>query len=399
MIARCLLGFILLVFLVMRPAIATADDTSQGGKRPQTGPWVVARLLDTPIKATYGAKKGLVQEVYYDAEPYQGHPTQVFAYYARPEGRGPFPAMLLVHGGGGQAFAEWAEMWARRGYAALAMDLNGSGPDGKRLPDGGPPADHEHKLHAFRNDGVRDMWTYQAVAAVLRGHAMLESRTEVDPNRVGITGISWGGYLTCIVAGIDPRLKVAVPVYGCGFETDAANLTKLNREDAARWRRYLDPANYLPGVRCPMFFLNGTNDFAYPIIAWQKSFNLVSTPVTLRLTVKMPHSHPAGWAPPEIMAYVDSVLRDGKPLIGRSEVQIIGNTATATLPGTDVPVSAELHYTTNQGERTKRKWKTMPAKIDGRRLSGFLPPARPIISFFTIKDSRGMIVSTDFRQN
>jgi len=29
-----------------------------------------------------------------------------------------------------------------------------------------------------------------------------------------VTGISWGGYLTCIVAGIDDRLKAAVPVYG-----------------------------------------------------------------------------------------------------------------------------------------------------------------------------------------
>ncbi len=30
-------------------------------------------------------------------------------------------------------------------------------------------------------------------------------------------GDQLGGYLTCIVAGLDHRLKVAVPVYGCGF--------------------------------------------------------------------------------------------------------------------------------------------------------------------------------------
>ena len=42
----------------------------------------------------------------------------------------------------------------------------------------------------------------------------------VDPDRIGVTGISWGGYLTCIVAGVDPRFRFAAPVYGCGFLGD-----------------------------------------------------------------------------------------------------------------------------------------------------------------------------------
>ena len=36
---------------------------------------------------------------------------------------------LLVHGGEGTAFREWAELWAKRGYAAIAMDLAGCGRD------------------------------------------------------------------------------------------------------------------------------------------------------------------------------------------------------------------------------------------------------------------------------
>ena len=43
--------------------------------------------------------------------------------------------MVLVHGGGGQAFAEWATLWAKRGYVAISMDLRGRGPDGNRHPD------------------------------------------------------------------------------------------------------------------------------------------------------------------------------------------------------------------------------------------------------------------------
>ena len=39
-----------------------------------------------------------------------------------------FPGVVLIHGGGGTAFADWVYLWAKRGYAAIAMDLNGSRP-------------------------------------------------------------------------------------------------------------------------------------------------------------------------------------------------------------------------------------------------------------------------------
>src|SRR5262249_55463954 len=146
---------------------------------------------------------------------YQGKPTRVFAYLARPEKvEGKRPAMVLVHGGGGSAFKEWAELWAQRGYVALAMDLAGQGADHKRLADGGPAQDDDTK---FGDVPLREAWPYHAVADVLRGVALVAALPEVDAERLGITGISWGGYLTCLVAGLDDRLKVAVPVYGCGF--------------------------------------------------------------------------------------------------------------------------------------------------------------------------------------
>ena len=63
----------------------------------------------------------------------------------------------------------------------------------------------------------KDQWTYHAVAAVIRGHSLLRSFPEVDAEQIGVTGVSWGGYLTCIVDGVDSRFKFAVPVYGCGY--------------------------------------------------------------------------------------------------------------------------------------------------------------------------------------
>src|SRR6185369_10065470 len=78
---------------------------------PGKGPWNVGLVKTTP-SAQWGSRTGLVQEVYYQGENYQGKPTRIFAYLGRPaEGNGPFPAMLLVHGGGGKAFRDWADHW------------------------------------------------------------------------------------------------------------------------------------------------------------------------------------------------------------------------------------------------------------------------------------------------
>jgi dienelactone hydrolase len=324
----------------------------------------------------------------------------VFAYYAKPKtGKGPFPAMVLVHGGGGTAFAEWATLWAERGYAALAMDLAGCGAERKRLPDGGPGQGHENKFMPFTEETLRDVWTYQAVAAVVRGHSLLASLPEVDPHRIGITGISWGGYLTCIVAGIDDRLKVAVPVYGCGFlHENSAWLPIFEKMPPAlrdRWVRNFDPSRYLPGVTCPSLFVNGTNDFAYPLDSYRKSYRAVPGSRQLCITVRMPHGHQAGWRPVEIGLFVDSVLKEGKPLPRLGELSINGGTATVQFQS-EVPVSAaQVHYTTDGGVWKERDWTSVEASIEGNLVRGSVPEAGPLVAFATVRDRRGAVTSTE----
>src|SRR5258706_14190193 len=77
-------------------------------RHPSSGPWNI-KSLSAPPTATWGARSNLVQEVYYEGEPFHGKTTRVFAYVGRPEGKGPFPGVVLVHGGGGKAFSGWAE--------------------------------------------------------------------------------------------------------------------------------------------------------------------------------------------------------------------------------------------------------------------------------------------------
>jgi len=130
---------------------------------------------------------------------------------------------VLVHGGGGSAFIRWVKLWNSRGYAAISMDTCGAVSGNAygqeqtghvRHAQGGPAG-----WGAFDkvDDPVQDQWTYHAVADVLLGHSLLRSFPEVDASRIGITGISWGGYLTCIAASLDDRFAFAVPVYSSWF--------------------------------------------------------------------------------------------------------------------------------------------------------------------------------------
>ena len=385
------------------PFAAVADDTPGSL-------WNIADLSEAPA-ATWGEKSGLVQEVFYESEPYRGHATRVFAYYARPaEGAGPWPAMVLVHGGGGEAFAEWAKLWAERGYVALAMDTAGHGPDGKRLADGGPDQDDNTKFRSFTAADVRQMWTYHAVAAAIRGHSLLAAQKDVDSRRIGITGISWGGYLTSIIAGVDHRLKVAVPVYGCGFLHDNScwvegHFAKMTPERRQLWVGSFDPSQYLGAVECPTLFVNGTNDFAYPLDSYQKSYRLVDKKLRhLCVKVRLPHGHSEGWSIPEIGLFVDSLLKDGQPLAKIGELQNVGSAVTSTAAAALPLNKAELHFTTDNGAWQKREWKSTPAKFaagatsttgHSYTLEAVLPETRPLVYFLTVSDERGAVSSSE----
>lgn len=391
-----------LAFVLLLSARAAAQNSP-------TGPWDVERIRQTftpvHVDKTTSRDDCEIGEIRYQTEPYQGRECWVFAYFARPRvHEGKLPAMLLVHGGGGKAFTEWAEQWARRGYAALAMDLAGHGADGKPLEAGGPNQDDAAKFDAITTAPLTDAWPYQAVAAVLRGHNVLRNSKEVvDPERIGITGISWGGYLTCIVAGIDHDLKVAVPVYGCGFLNDNSAwkdggiFDRLPAAARDKWLANFDPSRYLSGVRCPILFVNGTNDFAYPMDSHQRSHELVTAPKTLSVTVNMPHSHPDGWAPREIGAFVDSVLKEGTPLPTLGPLRVEQGRAIAGWSGTPV-VRAALHWTTDTGPWQKREWKTAPAEVDAdaKTATAAEPTERPLVMFLTAVDDRGLTVSTPY---
>lgn len=310
--------------------------------------------------------------LYYTGTPYQGKPTRVFAWYGVPEGKpegGKWPAMVLVHGGGGTAFYQWVQLWNKRGYAAIAMDTCGSVPRGEynkweRDPQGGPPG--WGGLDQI-DQPVEDQWSYHAVADVILAHSLIRSFPEVDAERVGLTGISWGGYLTCILAGVDPRYKLAVPVYGCGFlGEDSAwvePLGKLPKDKADKWLALWDPSVYLPAAKMPMLWVTGTNDFAFPMDSLQKSYRLPGGPRALAIRPRMPHGHGgAGENPEEIHAAADHYLKGGPALPAVKQQTREGNIVRVVYEG-DI-AKAELEYTKAGGVWKERLWEAAPAQLD-----------------------------------
>ncbi len=376
-------------------------------------PWNLEEL-NKPPAVEWVAQDGAVHSLFYEGESYQGRATRVFAYYATPGTLAgdrtldqSLPAVVLLHGGGGTAFREWVELWAKRGYAAIAMDLAGHRPhedanqhqaeNRTRLTDGGPDQGDDEKFGSV-DLSPSEQWPYHAVAAAIRAHSLLRSFAEVDANRTAVTGISWGGYLTCIVAGVDPRFHAAVPVYGCGFLYENSvwldRFANMSAEQRERWITLWDPSRYLPGVSTPILFVNGTNDFAYPLDSYMKSYQLVPGEKQLCITVNMPHSHTDGWAPKEIGLFVDQQLNHGAPLPKLGDTRVENGTVHLSFESTTKIASAALHHTTSDLPINQRAWESTAAEIHSNEITVAAPPDDTTAWFLTITDERGAVVSS-----
>ena len=365
--------------------------------------WDLEALRRAPPQvAAVGFEAEGLRGIYYDGPPWKGKPTRVFAWLGLPKAApAKAPGMVLIHGGGGTAFADWVKLWTGRGYAAIAMDLCGCVPrktknGWERQELGGPPG-----WGGFEqiDANEQDQWTWHAVADAILGHSLLRSLPEVDPDRIGVTGISWGGYLTCITASLDGRFRFAAPVYGCGFLGEDSTwldvFARMGKEKSGKWLGLWDPSRYLPRATLPFLWVNGTNDFAYPLDSYQKSYRLPPTERTLAIRLRMAHAHGGpGEKPEEIHAFAQSLFFGGAPL-ARINGQGAGkDEAWVTFTSKCPVVRAELLYTRDTGAWQKRHWETAPARIDGDRASSALPEGTKAF-YLNLVDERDLVVSSE----
>ena len=417
---------ILLILLVATVAGSAAEKISRDPNLPESMPWDLFALADAP-EFRWLDEKSPIRSLIYQGELYFNEPTEVFAYYASPETiggnpatRDEYPGIVLIHGGGGTAFAEWVWLWASRGYAAIAMDLSGHRPpkpifddasgelledlaltkEGKklrkRLDFAGPDQGREQKFDSVGDD-VSDDWPFHAVGNVIRAHSLLRSFEEVDIHRTAVTGISWGGYTTCIVASIDSRFAAAVPVYGCGFLYEGESVQKPaidNLEMPADWVKLYDPSSYLSACRVPILFVNGNTDVHYPLDSYKKSYDLVPADKSIRIEVGMRHSHRAGWEPEEIGWFIDSRCREGEALAKLLPPAVVDGKVTVAVEETVPITETQLHFTKADGLLSKRKWESAKADYQDGQISAKIPEGAKIW-LISATDERGALMSSE----
>lgn len=132
---------------------------------------------------------------------------------------------------GGRALADW---FASNGYAVVVIDAYHFGRRAPRgvngLPESYEPAELDHETFNRYDAPVRDPkllyynvrelnWAGTTWAGVNYGADSgcvdyLRSRKEVDPDRIGCTGLSGGGWRTNIMAALEPRSKQPFPSAG-----------------------------------------------------------------------------------------------------------------------------------------------------------------------------------------
>jgi dipeptidyl aminopeptidase/acylaminoacyl peptidase len=212
-----------------------------------------------------GAIEGVEPELYRFTS-FDGEEIPVFLF--EPEGEGPFPVVVTVHGG---PEAQWRPFFSpgsgavtqsllSRGYAVAAPNVRGSAGYGKRF-------EHLDDI-ALRLDSVRDL-------AEL--HAWLSARPEIDGSRAVVYGGSYGGYMTLATLAFHPELWAA-GISFVGFSnlvTFLENTSDYRR--AAREREYgslatdrellerISPASRLDAIRAPLFLEHGRNDPRVPV--------------------------------------------------------------------------------------------------------------------------------------
>jgi carboxymethylenebutenolidase len=145
---------------------------------------------------------------------YKSGDETVHAILYTPEGKGPFPGIVVVHEWWG--LTDWvkdqASKLADRGYAALAVDLY-------RGKVGATPEEAHEIMRGVPEDRVkRDLEAaYQFLAA----------QPNVKPDRIGAIGWCMGGGYALDLALEEPKLAADVINYGAP-STDAAAISKIN---------------------------------------------------------------------------------------------------------------------------------------------------------------------------
>jgi uncharacterized protein len=188
---------------------------------------------------------------------------RVPALIVAPRGGGPFAGLIVQHGLPGDKFQVLpiAEDFARTGAVVVAIDAPWS--RGGELPD---------FTERDRADQI------QLMVDLRRAVDLLQSRDDVDDDRIAYVGVSYGAAMGGLLAGIEDRIAAFVLASGDGglvshftgtgaYGTRTGPLSRLPPARRKRWRdamRPIEPIKWIGRAHAPILFLSGRNDKLAP---------------------------------------------------------------------------------------------------------------------------------------
>jgi dienelactone hydrolase len=209
-----------------------------------------------PLRIENGARVPANDRIVVQGLTYASGDDRVEAYLVRPRAqRGPRPAVVFLHGAGGDRDEQlaFATELAERGAFALTI----TAPSRAKSPP--PDATPEEALRWQRDTVVAD------VVAARRGFDVLVAE-EADGDRLGLVGWSMGARLAAIVADVDERVRATVLMSGGALpiaEYVAAAPDDL-RDDVQDVLPAIDPLSHIGSVRGAVFVQAGRSDAIVP---------------------------------------------------------------------------------------------------------------------------------------
>lgn len=196
--------------------------------------------------------------------------NKIYAIMAYPQRPGKFPGISVIHGGSGNAagLRGLVERFARKGYVVLACDMAGFCDTGSTPYSSGPwklkPAPDERPRFNIAS-GLQNSSLVDAEVAGLEAFNLLTAQPNVDVNKIGITGFSWGGYSTTMLAGLlGNRVKAAYSYWGCGYYEKGSFwkgiIEKLPDTIREKWLTYIDAGRRAPKIKADYFIEAASND-------------------------------------------------------------------------------------------------------------------------------------------
>ena len=321
--------------------------------------WDFSKLEKAPAYRPSGiadAQADGLEDILFDGVPFKGKPAPVFAYIGYPDTpmpKGGYPAVLLIHGGGGTAFPGYARMWVKQGFAVMAIDWYNCRPV-KNAYEARKVKNKEPLPGGWRNHILTN------VANMVLAHSLLRSLPKVNKDKTLFVGLSWGSWYGTAVTALDPRFKGAIEIY-CGD----INLKK----------KHLVNGRFVHAAKVPMYWICSTNDDDATPEDLQRSWDDCRNLVTKSIVIRLPHSH-VGFRFPACWRMAHHFLNDAPSLPKISKISVENGVASAKVLNSGKGIVKSIFcYTTdrNQPVEKKRKWQSIPAELKDNVLSVKLP--------------------------